>query len=99
MATFLEDIDQLYLVERLIRKEKVVRDRSNPFTAYSDDEFIDRFRLTKECVIQLDDIGEYLEPKQKKMLSISPLNQFLIALRFYATGCFFTRVWGFIRSS
>ena len=88
MATFLEDIDQLYLVERLIRKEKVVRDRSNPFTAYSDDEFIDRFRLTKECVIQLDDIGEYLEPKQKKMLSISPLNQFLIASRFYATGCF-----------
>ena len=50
----------------------MVRDRSNPFTAYSDDEFIDRFRLTKECVIQLlDDIGEYLEPKQKKMLSIS----------------------------
>ena len=51
MATFLEDINQLYLVGRLIRKEKVVRDRSNPFTAYSDDEFIDWFRLTKECVI------------------------------------------------
>ena len=95
MATFLEDIDQLYLVERLIRKEKVVRDRSNPFTAYSDDEFIERFRLTKECVIQLlDDIGEYLEPKQKKMLSISPD---CVAILCY--WLFFTRVWGFIRSS
>jgi hypothetical protein len=29
-----------------------------------------------------------LEPKQKKLSSISPLNQFLIALRFYGTGSF-----------
>jgi hypothetical protein len=49
------------------------------------DEFIDRYRLNEECVLTiLAAIRDCLEPKQKKLSSISPLNQFLIALRFYA---------------
>lgn len=56
---------------------------------YSEEECIDRFRLKKECVLELlNEIGEHLEPKQTKVSSISPLNQLLIALRFYGTGCF-----------
>lgn len=56
---------------------------------YSEEEFIDRFRLRKECVVELlTEIGEHLEPKETKVSSISPLNQLLIALRFYGTGCF-----------
>lgn len=55
---------------------------------YSEEECIDRFRLKKECVLELlNEIGEHLEPKQTKVSSISPLNQLLIALWFYGTGC------------
>uniref|UniRef100_A0A8W8J8F9 Putative nuclease HARBI1 n=1 Tax=Magallana gigas TaxID=29159 RepID=A0A8W8J8F9_MAGGI len=89
MEHYFDEIDQIYLVERLIRRERIVRDRTNPFLNYSEEEFIDRFRLRKECVLELlNEIGEHLEPKQTKVSSISPLNQLLIALRFYGTGCF-----------
>ena len=67
----------------------MIRDRQNPFLNYSEDEFIDRYRLNKECVLTiLAAIRDCLEPKQKKLSSISSLNQFLIALRFYGTGSF-----------
>lgn len=89
MEHYFDEMDQIYLVERLIRRERIVRDRTNPFLNYSEEEFIDRFRLRKECVLELlNEIGEHLEPKQTKVSSISPLNQLLIALRFYGTGCF-----------
>ena len=74
-------------MERLIRRKQVIRGRQNPFLNYSEDEFIDRYRLNKECVLTiLAEIRDSLEPKQKKLSSISPLHQFLIALRFYGTG-------------
>ena len=88
MDDYIDDIDRINVVERLIRREHVIRDRQNPFVNYSEDEFIDRYRLNKECVLTiLAEIRDSLEPKQKN-LSISPLNQFLIALRFYGTGSF-----------
>ena len=82
MDDYIDDIDRINVVERLIRWEQVIRDRHNPFVNYSEDEFIDRYRLNKECVLTiLAEIRDSLEPKQKKLSSISPLNQFLIALR------------------
>ena len=45
--------------------------------------------MNKECVLTiLAEIRDSLEPKLKKLSSISPLNQFSIALRFYRTGSF-----------
>lgn len=89
MDEYFERIDMVNYVERLIRKEQVIRDRQNPYLFYSEEEFIDRFRLSKECVMSiLQEITEKLEPKQKKVCAISPLNQLLVALRFYATGSF-----------
>ena len=86
MDDYIDDIDRINIV---IRREQVIRDRQNPFLNYSEDEFIDRYRLNKECVLtMLAEIRDSLEPKQKKLSSISPLNQFLIALRFYGTGSF-----------
>ena len=50
----------------------MIRDRQNPFVNYSEDEFIDRYRLNKECVLTiLAEIRDSLEPKQKKLSSIS----------------------------
>ena len=89
MDDYIDDIDRINVVERLIRREQVIRDRQNPFVNYSEDEFIDRYRPNKECVLTiLAEIRDSLEPKQKIFSSISPLNQFLIGLRFYGTGSF-----------
>jgi hypothetical protein len=45
--------------------------------------------MNKECVLTiLAEIRDSLEPKLTKLSSISPLNQFSIALRFYRTGSF-----------
>ncbi|KAK3889763.1 hypothetical protein Pcinc_006326 [Petrolisthes cinctipes] len=35
------------------RPRRIVRDRMNPFTSMSDDEFVDRFRLRKVSVLTL----------------------------------------------
>jgi hypothetical protein len=51
MDDYIDEIDRINVVERLIRREQVIRDRQNPFLNYSEDEFIDRYRLkNKECV-------------------------------------------------
>jgi hypothetical protein len=47
MDDYIDDIDKINVVERLIRQEQVNRDRQNPFVNYSEDEFIDRYRLNK----------------------------------------------------
>jgi hypothetical protein len=57
MDNFLNNVDPLYLVERLVRDREIL-------LTYFADEFIYRYRLKKEYVLQLlDGIGEYSEPK------------------------------------
>ena len=68
MDDYVDGIDRINVVERLIRREQVIRDRQNPFLNYSEDEFIDRYRMNKECVLSiLTEIRDSLEPKQKKL--------------------------------
>ena len=57
---------------------------------FSDEEFRVRFRLGKDTVIAiLSEIENDLSyPSGEKNNSVSPLNQLLIALRFYATSTF-----------
>lgn len=51
---YLSAVDRLHyhLVEGLIRREQVVRDRPN-FTYHNDTDFIDIFRLSKEPVLSI----------------------------------------------
>ena len=68
MDDYVDGIDRINVVERLIRREQVIRDGQNPFLNYSDDDFIDRYCLNKECVLSiLTEIRDSLEPKQKKL--------------------------------
>ena len=73
-----------------IRVTRTIRDRSNPLIDFSDEEFRVRFRLGKDTVIAiLSEIEHDLSyPSGEKNNSVSPLNQLLIALRFYATSTF-----------
>ncbi|XP_063598943.1 putative nuclease HARBI1 [Penaeus indicus] len=63
---------------------------ANPFQVYSEAEFVDRFRLTKECCLQLlESIQEQLPiVESNKGHPISPQLQLLLALRYMATGNF-----------
>lgn len=53
----LRDIRRIEDQERVVVRirRKVVRDRTNPFEVLAEEEFLLRFRLNKECVLNLLD--------------------------------------------
>lgn len=63
--------------------------RSNDMLQLSEKKFLERYRLSK-CVVRkvLEEIQERLEYPTERNLPLSPTQQFLIALRYYATGSF-----------
>jgi hypothetical protein len=68
---------------------KVYRKRLDPMTFYNDKAFFDRYRFTKEFVLWLtNQLRRQLEPIDTRGKSLTALEKVLIALRFYATGCF-----------
>lgn len=78
--------------EEIMRVPKrYIRDQENPFEFYNAQEFKKRFRFAKNSVISviiLPLIEEGLAKSNNRGLSISPVLQLLICLRFYATGSF-----------
>ena len=70
-----------------VRKIRHLRDRLNPLEEYDDDEdFRLRFCLTKDSVSKLVKIlDKDLEHQTRIGLPLTPMQQVLIALRFYAT--------------
>ncbi|GFT40566.1 prostaglandin reductase 3, partial [Trichonephila clavipes] len=78
------------LQEQNIRKSEVRKliERSNLFGELDDYEFQRRFRLTKQSVAELTLlIEEKLESKTPCNNALNPVEQVLIALRFYAVAC------------
>ena len=74
-------------VDRVQRRR--FTDRQNYFRYFSDEEFKARFRFKKATVMELLHLfGHELEALAGRNEPISPLNQILITLRFYATGAF-----------
>ena len=66
-----------------------LRDRANFLIELNDEEFRNRFRLTKVSVVEiLNKIQPSLEYGHRRNRNVSPLHQLLIALRFYATESF-----------
>ena len=87
MSDFLDAVEKFELVERLIRREQIVRDRLNPMTFYNDADFINRFRLSKDVVLNiLNDIDDDLNSGIQRNSSFSSLNLLLLTLRYYSTG-------------
>lgn len=89
MADYIDNWDQIELYERIVRREATIRDRLNPFTYYDDGDFLIRYRLRKDSVMNvLHDIRPMIEGRGQNGSSIPAYMQFLVALRFYANGCF-----------
>ena len=66
-----------------------LRDRLSPLEEYNDEDFQLRSRLTKDLVSDLVKIlDEDLHHQTRRDLPLTPMQQMLIALRFYATGTF-----------
>lgn len=77
------------VLRRNLRRDRIFRDRTNPFDVYDDVDLYSRFRFRRADILDLcnvieDDIDH---PFQRKG-SLTPLMQLMIALRFYASGCF-----------
>ena len=89
MAEFFYMLEQIELVERLLRRRAIIRDRSNPFIEYDDTEFISRFRMNKAGVlVLLDRIGDRLDNTHTTATCIPPVLQLTVALRFYASSSY-----------
>jgi len=89
MAEFLDLLDDVDIVERVLRREAVVRRRTHPLNEYDDRDFLTRFRLTKPAVeALLGHLGRRLDRLHKYGTSVPPMIQLLVALRFYATSSF-----------
>lgn len=65
-----------------------LRDRSNPMEVYDDDEFITRYRFTKQTVIELLAFLPLQASGDNRGLPLTPMLQLLAALRFYGSGTF-----------
>lgn len=70
-------------------RPRVFRDRSDPMSAYNDDEFRMRFRLPRPIFMDLlATIQNELLPSVHRLGAVPPVYQLLIALRFYCSGSF-----------
>eukprot|EP00745_Piridium_sociabile_P032193 TRINITY_DN54078_c0_g1_i4.p1 TRINITY_DN54078_c0_g1~~TRINITY_DN54078_c0_g1_i4.p1 ORF type:complete len:286 (+),score=33.99 TRINITY_DN54078_c0_g1_i4:34-891(+) len=76
-----------FLVNRHFRRERVFRDRTNPFDIYDDVDLFSRYRFRRADIIDLCDvIADDIDHPLPRHGSLPPLSQLMIALRFYATG-------------
>lgn len=73
-----------------IRLRRIVKDRQNPLTHYSDSEFRDRFRMSKESFVNLFDLLELPELRDRRGVPMCPRLILMMALRFYAVGTYLT---------
>ena len=72
-----------------VRRIRRLRDRFNPLEEYDNEAFRLRFRLRKDSVSDLVKIlDKDLQHQTRRGLPLTPMQQVLIALRFYATGTF-----------
>ena len=82
--------------ERLRRRNQIaklplrrLKDRSNPLEFYNILEFKARFHMYKETAIYITNlIEDSLGSSIRRCTQLTPIHQFLVAARFYATGSF-----------
>nr|XP_039255158.1 putative nuclease HARBI1 [Styela clava] len=88
-------MDVLYVAEvaEIIRRHtgprRYLKDQQNPLEILTDVQFVDRYRLTKDGVVNfMAFLHEDLAKVNNRGSPLPPLFKFTVVLRFYATGCF-----------
>uniref|UniRef100_A0A8C6UN81 DDE Tnp4 domain-containing protein n=1 Tax=Neogobius melanostomus TaxID=47308 RepID=A0A8C6UN81_9GOBI len=75
--------------ERALRRERVLRDRSNPLEMYNESELLERFRFDRATIFEIvGALTPQLQHVTERNGTLSPSQQVLIALRFFASGSF-----------
>ena len=78
-----------YANRRNIRQIRRLRDRFNPLEEYDGEQFRLRFRFRKDSVFDpVKILDKDLQHQSRRGLPLTPMQQVLIALRFYANGTF-----------
>ncbi|KAJ8889485.1 hypothetical protein PR048_008984 [Dryococelus australis] len=86
-----EDFDDFRHAVPPARSPRNFFPRVDAFDKYNDNEFLKRFRVPKNIVLQvLTKIEDDTDPKTNRNMSVSALDQLLLKLRFYAAGEFLT---------
>lgn len=83
-----DDSDDEHLFDEVPqRRPRFIQERKNHFEDLDDVDFVRRFRLSKQSALKvLELIEASLEFPSDKNDSVAPINQLLLALRYYATG-------------
>ncbi|RVE41429.1 hypothetical protein evm_013923 [Chilo suppressalis] len=85
---YLNLLDNLDDIERRTKMPRVFQLCRNYYEEYDEESFKTRFRLSKSSALDVLQLIEHqLEFPNDKNNSLSPINQLLLTLRFYATGC------------
>ena len=80
---------QLLLVQRVMRRGRVFRDRLNPLERYDDHDFLYRYRLPKVVVLEIvDNIGAQLERPTRRSGAVPAVLQVCVMLQFLACANF-----------
>jgi len=89
MSDVPDDILFLQYLSKYATPPRPLRDRADPFSELDDGQFHERFRLTKlSTLLLLTKIESSLEYSSDRNNALPPMLQLVIALRYYATGCF-----------
>jgi hypothetical protein len=82
----------LYTINaRALARERVFRDRMNPLDSYSDKRMYKYYRFTRNGMTKIMDILEpHLQNQTERSHAIDPRIKIFVALRFYATGDFYS---------
>ena len=81
------------LLLRLLRRDRIFRDRTNPMDMFSESEFISRYRLSKAttCMV-IDELRDQLQRQTRRNHTVTPEEQVFVFLRFLATGQFYNSI-------
>ena len=86
---FYETYDDDIFYENSLTIGPIFRDMTNPMEWYRDDEFKNRYRMTKSSMMNLLMlIMEKLQRPTYRHRSLPAVIQLCIAIRFYCTGCY-----------
>ncbi|XP_041347232.1 uncharacterized protein LOC121367166, partial [Gigantopelta aegis] len=79
---------QRYRERRLLRRNRIFRDRTHPFDVFDDDVIFAKFRFRRQEILAITDDISVDILLSKRMGSLTPLLQVLITLRYFASGSF-----------
>ena len=77
-----------YRRRRMLRMNRIFRDRTHPFEAFDDEKLFRKFRFRRHDIIGITDDIERDINIANRSGSLTPLLQVLVTLRYYASGSF-----------